>query len=181
MTLEQLAKQGRRTATFTTAATITSKMSQIRKETIKQALSDFNNVRYRYEYVNTIDGITFYDDAGACSNEATWFSLDNLGMQVIWITSSENIDCMDLIPQVKKYVKDIICIGKNTDKFHSVYANIVSNIIDCENIEDAVKMSARIAVNGDNVIFSPACRPNDGFDNYQKRGDYYKHCVQSLI
>ena len=37
MTLEQLAKQGRRTATMTTAATISSKMSQMRKESIKQA------------------------------------------------------------------------------------------------------------------------------------------------
>ena len=40
MTLEQLAKQGRRTATMTTAATISSKMSQIRKESIKQIGED---------------------------------------------------------------------------------------------------------------------------------------------
>ena len=51
MTLEQLAKQGRRTATMTTAATITSKISQIRKESIRQAFGDFDNVKYRYEYV----------------------------------------------------------------------------------------------------------------------------------
>ena len=46
MTLEQLAKQGRRTATMTTAATISSKMSQMRKESIKQAFCDFENVKY---------------------------------------------------------------------------------------------------------------------------------------
>ena len=41
MTLEQLAKQGRRTAAMTTAATITSKMSQIRKESIRQAFFSY--------------------------------------------------------------------------------------------------------------------------------------------
>ena len=41
MTLEQLAKQGRRTATMTTAATITSKMSQIRKESLSDAFFSY--------------------------------------------------------------------------------------------------------------------------------------------
>ena len=109
MTLEQLAKQGRRTSSMTTAATITSKISQIRKESIKQAFSDFDNVRYRYELVDTIEGVTYYDDSGACSNEAAWFSFDNIHDTVIWITSADNFDCDDLIPQVKKYVKAIVC------------------------------------------------------------------------
>ena len=45
MTLEQLARQGRRTSSMTTASTITSKMSQIRKESIKQAFCDFENIK----------------------------------------------------------------------------------------------------------------------------------------
>mgnify|MGYP003488578638 CR=1 FL=1 len=56
MTLEQLARQGRRTASMTTAATISSKMNEIRKESIKQAFCDFDNIKYRYEFVDTIEG-----------------------------------------------------------------------------------------------------------------------------
>ena len=182
MTLEQLARQGRRQASMTTAMTVTSMMHQIRKESIKQAFSDFENVRYRYELVNVIGGVSYYDDSAARSNEATWFSFDNLGENVIWITYADNIDCDELIPQVKKYVKAVICLGNRKERFHSVYDNILKdNIVDCDNIDDAVRKASKMAVDGDSVMFSPACNVNDGFVCSNERGDYFKQCVKSLM
>lgn len=181
MTLEQLARQGRRTAAMTTAATITSKMSQIRKESIKQAFCDFDNVRYRYEYVAMIDGVTYYDDSAACSSEAAWFSFDNLHQPVIWITYADNNDCEELVAQVKKYVKAIICIGNNTEKFHRVYDGILKdNVIDCDTLENAVKMAAKIAVTDDNVMLTPATHANVDFKSYEERGDSFKQYVHNL-
>ena len=181
MTLEQLAKQGRRTSSMTTAATITSKISQIRKESIKQAFSDFDNVRYRYELVDTIEGVTYYDDSGACSNEAAWFSFDNIHDTVIWITSADNFDCDDLIPQVKKYVKAIVCVGNNADRINSVFGSFLKeNIFVCESIEKAVNISRSIAEDGDNVLFCPAAPVNGDFSSYAERGDFFKQCVNSL-
>lgn len=179
MTLEQLAKQGRRTASM--AAGISSKMSQIRKESIKQAFSDFDNVRYRYEYVNTIDGISYYDDSGACSNGASWFTFDNLHLPVIWVTYADNVDCDELVPQVKKYVKAIVCIGKDSRRFHRIYDDVVKGrIVDCDSLENAVKLSHKMAENGDNVLFSPAVPVNGDFKSYSDRGDFYKECVSRL-
>ena len=182
MTLEQLARQGRRAASMTTAMTITSKMSQIRKESIKQAFSDFENVKYRYELVNVIEGVSYYDDSAARSAEATWFSFDNVNNQVVWITYADNIDCDELIPQVKKYVKTAICIGANKERFHKVFDNILKdNIVDCDNIDDAVTMAYRMTACGDSVMFSPACVVKDEFASYDERGDYFKQCVKSLL
>ena len=181
MTLEQLAKQGRRTASMTTAATISSRMSQMRKESIKQAFCDLENVRHRYEYLDTIDGVNYYDDSGACSNEAAWFSFDNLHQEVIWITYTENSDCYELLPHVRKYVKSIVCIGKNAERFHQIFGDAVNGkIYKCANIDEAVKMAQSLADNDDNVLFSPATKVNDGFVLYSQRGDYFKQCVQSL-
>lgn len=181
MTLEQLAKQGRRTAAMTTAATISSKMSQIRKESIKQAFCDFENVRYRYEFVDVVDGVAYYDDSGACSNEATWFSFDNLHLPMIWITYAENNDCDELFQQVDKYVKAIVCIGKNADKFHTVYDSILKdNIVCCESLEKAVTAASRMSVPGDNVMFSPAAPAKGDYVSYADRGDDFKKYVNSL-
>lgn len=181
MTLEQLARQGRRTESMTTAATISSKMSQIRKESIKQAFSDFENVRHRYEFVKNVEGVSYFDDSAACSVEASWFTFDNLGLPVIWITYGNNIDCDDLIPQVRKYVKYVICIGNDNRNFHKVYDDILkNNIIDCESIGDAVAMAAKISVYGDNVLFSPACHNKSEFVNYAEKGDYFQQCVGSI-
>ena len=181
MTLEQLARQGRRTATMTTAATITSKMSQIRKESIKQAFCDFENVRYRYECVDVIDGVTYYDDSAACSTEATWFSFDNMHQPVICITYANNNDCGDLVAQVKKYVKAIICIGNNTERFHKVYDEILKDkVVDCESLEKAVRMAAVMADSGDGVMLSPATNVNTDYSSYSERGDEFKQYVYSL-
>ena len=181
MTLEQLARQGRRTASMTTAATITSKTSQIRKESIKQAFCDFDSVRYRYEYVDTVDGVNYYDDSGASSNEAAWFSFDNLRQDVIWITYSDNGDADDLMPQVRKYVKAIVCIGKNAEKFHYLFDDVVGGkIYKCSNITEAVKLSHSLAKDCNNVMFTPSVNVRDNFSSYSERGDYFKQCVQSL-
>ena len=179
MTLEQLAKQGRRTATMTTAATITSKMSQIRKESIKQAFCDFENVKYRYEYVDVVDGVTYYDDSAACSTEATWFSFDNMHQPVIWITYGNNSDCEELMLQVKRHVKAIICIGSNTEKFHKVYDGICK-VEDCESLGKAVKMAALMADTGDSVMLSPATHANADYSSYIDRGCDFKQYVYSL-
>jgi UDP-N-acetylmuramoylalanine--D-glutamate ligase len=181
MTLEQLAKQGRRTAAQTTAATITSKMSQIRKESIKQAFCDFENVKYRYEHVDVIDGVTYYDDSAACSTEAAWFSFDNMNEPVIWITYANNNDCEDLVAQVKRHVKGIICIGGNAEKFHKVYDEILSgNVVECESLEKAVRMAAMMADYGDSVMLSPATHSNADYSSYMERGDSFKQYVRSL-
>lgn len=181
MTLEQLARQGRRTATMTTASTISSKMSQMRKESIKQAFCDFENIKYRYEFIDTIENVSYYDDSGACSNEAAWFSFDNICDTVIWITNADNFDCDDLIPQVKKYVKAIVCIGNNADRFHKVFDGIVDNkVVLCQSIEEAVKLSYEMAEAGDNVLFSPATPVKGDFMSYAQRGDFFKQCVNSL-
>lgn len=181
MTLEQLAKLGRRTASMTTAATITSKTSLIRKESIKQAFCDFNSIKHRYEYVATIDGVNYYDDSGACSNESAWFSFDNMRQGFIWITYSDNPYSDELVPQVKKYVKAIVCIGKNAEKFHYVFDDVVDGkIYKCSNIKEAVGVAHSLAKDNNNVMFTPAIKVKDNFSSHSERGEYFKQCVQSL-
>lgn len=181
MTLEQLAKQGRRTAAMTTAATITSKMSQIRKESIKQAFCDSENIKYRYEYVDIIDGVTYYDDSAACSTDAAWFSFDNMHQPVVWITYANNDDCEDLVAQVKRHVKAIICIGNDAEKFHKVYDSILKDkVMNCDTLEKAVKMAALMAESGDSVMLSPATHANADYSSYMDRGDDFKQYVDSL-
>ena len=179
MTLEQLARQGRKTATMTTAAAIASKMSQMRRESVKQAFCDFDNMKYRYEYVDVIENVTYYDDSAACSTSAAWFSFDNMCQPVICITYANNNDCEDLIPQVKRHVKAIICIGENADRFHKVYDDIC-NVVGCESLEKAVRMASVMANAGDSVMLTPATNVNADYSSYAERGDQFKQYVRSL-
>lgn len=183
VTLKQLAEQGRKTASLIMAATISSKISQIRKENIKQAFIDFENIKYRREFVDIVNGVTYFDDSGACSTNATYFTFDNLNLPVVWIAGAglENDNCEDIISQVKKYVKTLICVGKNTSQLHRACDDILKDkIIDCENLAEAVSVAFAITELGDNVLFSPACNVDENYRDFAERGDFYKKCVKSL-
>ena len=83
--------------------------------------------------------------------------------------------------QVKKYVKAIICIGDNTERFHSVYDEVLKDkVIDCSSLEEAVRMASRISVSDDNVMFSPATHVNVDYNSYMERGDSFKQYVHNL-
>jgi len=58
MTLEQLALQGKHNVYNSMAAGVAARLMDIRKETLKQCMSDFHNVAHRLEYVSSVHGIT---------------------------------------------------------------------------------------------------------------------------
>jgi UDP-N-acetylmuramoylalanine--D-glutamate ligase len=47
-------------------------------------------------------------------------------------------------------------------------------------LKDAVLLADEIAKPGDIVTLSPACASFDSFENFEKRGEYYKSVVNSL-
>ena len=79
-------------------AGISSKILQIRKESIKQSLSDLNTIGHRQEYVATVEGVMYYDDSRAENVNATWFTFQNIVKPVIWIAggNDRNSDFKDL-------------------------------------------------------------------------------------
>ena len=46
-------------------ASISSQILQIRKENIKQSLSDIGTICHRQDYIATVDGVMYYDDSRA--------------------------------------------------------------------------------------------------------------------
>jgi UDP-N-acetylmuramoylalanine--D-glutamate ligase len=82
---------------------------------------------------------------------------------------------------VKKYVKAIICIGNDTERFHKVYDSILKdNVMDCTSLEKAVRMASLMASSGDSVMLSPATHNNADYSSYMDRGDDFKQFVHSL-
>lgn len=85
MKLDELALQGKHNAYNSMAAGIASRLLEIRKETIKQCLSDFQNIEHRLERVANIHGIEFINDSKATNVNSTWYALESMRKPVIWI------------------------------------------------------------------------------------------------
>ena len=164
MTLEQLAKQGRRKEIFTTAFTINESICHARSETLRNSFVDCERIKNRNELVTVRNGVSYINDCAAHSLSATWFSLENLNGQAVWITFAGNDDYEDMISVVRQHVKAIICIGKNTDQIKNALGCLVRDgIMRADSIEEAIRMAMNKAVAGDSVIFSPGAEI-EGFD-----------------
>ncbi|MGN0033017.1 MAG: hypothetical protein ACI358_04480 [Candidatus Limimorpha sp.] len=162
MTLEQLAKQGRRKEIFTTAFTINENIRNARKEGLRNSFADCEHIKHRNELVATRNGVNYIDDSGAKSISATWFSLDSLIAPSVWITMSGNGDCEELVPVVRQMVKCIISIGDDSDAINKALGGLVRDgVMKARDMEEALSIAESKASSGYNVIFSPATKVDE--------------------
>ncbi|NVO02800.1 MAG: hypothetical protein HXX09_08885 [Bacteroidetes bacterium] len=182
MLLHELALQGRTNIYSSMAAGIVNKLLEVRKDIIKESLGDFQNVEHRLEFVTRVHGIEFINDSKATNANSAWYALESMTKPVIWIVGGKDnlCDYDSLLPLVKQKVKAIVCLGLESSRIHEAFSGIVSEIVDSENAEEAVKLAYNLGRNGDVVLLSPASASFEMFDNYEDRGHKFKEAVREL-
>ncbi len=182
MTLEQLALQGRHNTYNSMAAGVASRLVDVRKESIKQSLSDFENIPHRLEYVSNVHGISFINDSKATNINSTWYALEYVDAPTVWIAGGQDKgnDYSELKELVKQKVKAIVCLGVDNAKLHEAFEDDVEFMVDAGSAREAVVYAYNLARKGDIVLLSPACASFDLFENYQDRGEQFKKAVKEL-
>jgi len=160
---------------------ISSKVLQIRKESIKLSLSDLNTVGHRQEYVTAIDGVMYYDDSRAENVNATWFTFQNIVKPVVWIAGGDDslTDFRDLKKVVKQKVRALVCVGEDNAKLKKTFQKDISDVFEVESIDEAVNLASLLAKEDDIVLFSPACKSAVG-ESYTERGNRFTETVMRL-
>lgn len=182
MSIFELALQGKHNQYNSMAAGIAARVFDIRKETIRESLADFENIEHRLEAVAKVHGIEFINDSKATNVNSTWYALESMHNPVIWIAGGidKGNDYEMLKDLVKQRVKAIVCLGKDNSKLHKEFGNIVPTIVDTHSATEAVKTAYLIGKKGDVVLLSPACASFDLFENYEDRGRQFKQAVREL-
>lgn len=182
MTLEELALQGKHNVYNSMAAGLASRLVDLRKETIKECLADFQNVEHRLEFVANIHGIEFINDSKATNINSAWYALETLNKNIIWIAGGidKGNDYTKLFELVKQKVKAIICLGIDNEKLIETFKDKVAYISETTSIEEAVELAYYLGRKDDAVLLSPACASFDLFENYEERGRKFKAAVNAL-
>jgi len=182
MTIEQLALQGKHNVYNSMAASLASRIVDVRKEIIRESLQDFQNVEHRLEFVASINGIEFINDSKATNVNSTWYALESMQKPIVWVCGGQDKgnDYNELSELVKSKVKAIVCLGKDNKKIIDAFKGSVDLIVETDNAADAVAASYKIGKKGDVVLLSPACASFDLFKNYEDRGMQFKAAVRSL-
>ncbi len=182
MTIHELALKGRHNIYNSMAAAIAGKVLNIRKEVIRESLADFQGVEHRLEPVIKVSGINFINDSKATNVNSTWYALECMETDVIWIVGGidKGNDYSELFPVVKQKVRAIICLGKDNEKIMEAFRDRVPTIVETTSMEEAVRSSYYLAKKGETVLLSPACASFDLFNNYEDRGRQFKAAVRNL-
>lgn len=182
MSIMDLALQGKHNLHDTMAAGISGRILELRKEVIRESMSDFQNVEHRLEFVTKVHGISFVNDSKATNVNSTWYALESMPKPVVWIVGGvdKGNDYGQLLDLVKENVKAIICLGRDNTKLHSVFGEAKELVFDAGSMYEAVGIAYQIGEPGDTVLLSPACASFDLFQNYEDRGRQFKEVVRSL-
>jgi len=182
MPINELALEGKHNVKNAMAATTVAQLMRIRKETIRESLSNFQGVEHRLEKVLKIQNVQYINDSKATNVNATFFALDSMNTPTIWIVGGvdKGNDYTELMSLVREKVKGIICLGVDNSKIMKAFEDVVDVMIETTSMTDAVKIAQRMAEKGDTVLLSPACASFDLFENYEDRGKQFKNAVQNL-
>jgi UDP-N-acetylmuramoylalanine--D-glutamate ligase len=182
MPINELSLEGKHNVKNAMAATAVAQLMRIRKETIRESLSNFQGVEHRLESVLKIQNVQYVNDSKATNINSTFYALDSMKTPTVWIVGGvdKGNDYSELMSLVREKVKAIVCLGVDNKKIIDAFSNVVDVMVETASMQEAVKVAQKMAEKGDTVLLSPACASFDLFESYEDRGKQFKNAVQNL-
>jgi UDP-N-acetylmuramoylalanine--D-glutamate ligase len=150
---------------------------------IHEAITSFKAVEHRIEYVDTIDGVSYYNDSKGTNPDASIKAVQAMNSPTILIGGGfdKGLEFDEWVQSFKGKVKCLVLMGETREKIAATARKYgFDNIILVNSLREAVQISAKKAEDGDAVLLSPACASWGMFDNYEQRGRMFKEYVHEL-
>ncbi|WP_288981122.1 UDP-N-acetylmuramoyl-L-alanine--D-glutamate ligase [uncultured Flavobacterium sp.] len=182
MPINELALEGKHNIKNAMAATTVAQLLNIRKQTIRESLTNFQGAEHRLEKVLKIQGVQYINDSKATNVNSVFYALDSMTTPTVWIVGGvdKGNDYDELMPLVREKVKAIVCLGVDNTKIINAFNNVVDVMVETTSMNEAVQLAQRLAEKGDSVLLSPACASFDLFENYEDRGKQFKQAIYNL-
>ena len=179
---EELALKGRHNVLNSMAATIAANVVGIKKEIIRESLKTFQGVEHRLQYVATVRGVRYINDSKATNVNSCWYALESMTTPTVLILGGKDKgnDYSEIDELVKQKCHTLIFMGLHNEKLREHFGGFGLNIIDTDNLHDAVQAAYNAAHEGDTVLLSPCCASFDLFKSYEDRGDQFMAAVREL-
>ena len=160
------------------AAVCAARLANASIDSIRKAVEGFKAVEHRLEYVDSINGVEFYNDSKATNVDATAKAIAafSAGIHLIMGGKDKNSDYTQLTQLLRAHVRAVYTIGSAAPKIESHLRGVVT-IHSCETLDKAVNAAATAARPGEVVLLAPACSSFDQFESYEHRGRVFKELV----
>lgn len=151
---------------------------------IHTALVNFKAVEHRIEFVETINGVSYYNDSKGTNPDASIKAIQAMRTPTIVIGGGydKKVPFDEWIEAFEDKVKYLVLLGQTREQIaETAKRHGFHDIIMVEDLKEAVNVAAGKAVPGDSVLLSPACASWGMFENYEQRGRLFKEYVRELI
>ncbi len=139
----------------------------------------FKGLPHRLQFVGQIKGASYFNDSKGTNPGAVVKSLESFTKPVLLIAGGRDkaTDFSVLKDAVREKVKLAILLGEAKEKI-ALAIEDESEIVQVENISEAVRLAVERAEPGEVVLLSPACASFDQFRDYIHRGEVFTELVQ---
>lgn len=152
---------------------------------IRMALKTFKGVEHRIEFVRELDGVKWYNDSKGTNVDSTIKAVQTMRVPTVLILggSDKHVSFDALSEEIMKsgMIDKIVLCGATAPQIEASLVKAgYAALYHAENYPETVQLCRKLAVNGGNVLLSPACASFDQFSDYEQRGRIFKQLVNAL-
>jgi UDP-N-acetylmuramoylalanine--D-glutamate ligase len=147
-----------------------------------KAARSFRVGRHRLSKVETIDGVTYWNDSKATNFHAVEAALAGFGRPVVLIAGgrSKGGDVAAFVRRIAPRVAHAVLIGETGAALGGAFESVGVPHTVCPSLEDAVRAASAAAHPDGDVLLSPGFASFDMFRNYEDRGDRFERAVSEM-
>ncbi|MBQ8131294.1 MAG: UDP-N-acetylmuramoyl-L-alanine--D-glutamate ligase [Bacilli bacterium] len=163
------------------AAIMVVKEFGVSNDIICKVISEFRGVEHRLEYVDTVNGVRFYNDTEATNIKCTQIALSSFEQPItIFLGGLERgQDFHELTPYMKN-VSNIIAIGQCRDRVAEFGKELGIPTYVYEHLSDGFSKSVEVTKSDGIILLSPASASWDQYKECEIRGAEFKKKVEEL-
>jgi len=188
MPQEALGVRGLHNAANALAALALNRAIDVPLAPMLKGLADYAGLPHRVQAVANIAGVTYVDDSKGTNVGATLAALAGLGdemeaqARIVLIAGGDGKgqDFRPLAAAVARHCRAVLLIGRDAPLIRAALLASGADLIDCADLEGAVRGAAARARPGDTVLLSPACASFDMFASYEQRASVFVAAVRGL-
>ena len=149
-------------------------------------VSGFKGVPHRLEFVRNWHGADWYNDSIATAPERSIAAIKSFAEPLVLLLGGrdKNLPWSDFARLAVERCRSLILFGEAAEKIERAIQEVaIENcppITRCKDLEEAVRVAARVVQTGDVVLLSPGGTSFDEFRDFEERGECFRKWVMNL-
>lgn len=146
-----------------------------------KAVKSFRALPHRLEYVDSVNGVSFYNDSKATNTDSVRSALTSFDrpIRIILGGSDKGEDYSEITDDLQQHAIRAYITGDSRYKMQQAWLGKVPLAL-VEDFEECIRLALEESTMGDSIVLSPACASFDKFRNFEHRGNTFKEIVRKL-